>query len=79
MLKQNVVSEETAILTNLIARELVVVFGKSDTQAYELIEKFEVRNNLIKNPILLHDSPNHWALALLTNDNDVEAIEKYLN
>ncbi|RID87712.1 hypothetical protein D1953_04960, partial [Peribacillus asahii] len=79
MLKENIVIQETEILTGLIARELVAVFGKSENEANELIEKFEVKNNLIKNPILLHDSPNHWALALLTNNNDVEAIEKYLN
>lgn len=79
MLKENVVNRETEILTGLITRELVVFFGKDEKEAYELIEKFEVRESLINNPILLHDSPNHWALALLTNDNDVDAIEKYLN
>lgn len=71
------VVKESEILTGLIQRELVAKFGKSIDEASELVEKFGVKSSLIESPILLHDSPNHWALALLTNNNDIEAIEKY--
>ncbi|KHF29439.1 hypothetical protein LR68_01800 [Anoxybacillus sp. BCO1] len=26
-----------------------------------------------------HESPYHWALSILTDANDVEALEKYLS
>ncbi|WP_100402766.1 hypothetical protein [Bacillus sp. FJAT-42315] len=80
MLKEfnrDMIQKETTILTSLIARELVAIFGKSQKEANELIVKYDVKDTLLQHPVLLHDSPNNWALTLLTKDNDLEAIEDY--
>lgn len=77
LLDQETVQKEATFLTGMISRELVAVFGKDPEEAQHLVEKYTVKENLINNPILLHESPNKWALTLLANNNDIEAIEKY--
>jgi len=71
------VEEEAKVLVSLIVRELIIDFGKTELEAGKLVNKANVFQSLTKNPIGLHDSPHMWALIVLTENNDVVALEKY--
>lgn len=62
---------------NQIGRELVINFGKTASQAEVLVARAYLRDYLSKHPIALHDSPNEWAIKLLTKNNDIETLERY--
>jgi hypothetical protein len=71
------IEEEAKTLVSLIIRELVTGFGKSDLEAGRFVNKARVFQSLIKNPLGLHESPHMWAISVLTENGDVEALEKY--
>lgn len=79
MLVDNNFKKEIENLKNLTIRELVANFGKTKSQAVELINKAEMDDALISNPLGLHDSSVDWALKVLTKNEDIAAIEKYFN
>jgi hypothetical protein len=61
-----------------IIRELMTEFGKSKTEAIHLVEQSNVKKLLMQDPSGFHDSPYHWALSILTDHDDVEALERHL-
>lgn len=65
------------ILIHHIVRELIVEFGKSKQEAIQLIKKSGVEESLMKDPMGFHESPYNWALSVLTDNDDVEALEKH--
>ncbi len=52
-------------------------FGKSKEEAMRLIKDLKVENSLMKDKLGFHDSPYNWAIYILTDQNDVEALEKH--
>jgi UDP-N-acetylglucosamine transferase subunit ALG13 len=70
--------KEIDLMINHIIRELIVEFGKSKTDAIRLLEKSKVEKSLVTDPMGFHESPYNWALSILTDNNDVEALEKHL-
>jgi len=74
-----IVSKDIKMMVQHIIRELVEEFGKSEIEAKELIQKSDVVRSLMIDPMGFHESPYNWALSILTDANDVEALEKYLN
>jgi hypothetical protein len=71
--------KEIDLMINHIIRELIVEFGKSKTEAIHLVKKSGVEKSLIKDPMGFHESPYNWALSILTDNDDVEALEKHLS
>ncbi|MGJ7035434.1 hypothetical protein [Anoxybacillus eryuanensis] len=74
-----IISKDIKMMVQHIIRELVEEFGKSEIEAKELIQKSDVVRSLMIDPMGFHESPYNWALSILTDANDVEALEKYLN
>lgn len=60
-----------------IIKTLEKKFNKKRSEAVELVKKFAVHEDIMKNPIGLHDSPEAWALILLTENEDLEAIKYF--
>ncbi|ASS88774.1 hypothetical protein GLN3_13175 [Geobacillus lituanicus] len=57
--------------------ELISSFGKEKCEAKELVDKMNLYTKLMEHPLRLHKSPYEWALILLKNNKDFEAIEKH--
>jgi len=53
-------------------------FGESHEVAVELIKGSQVKNSLMKDSMGFHESPYNWAISILTDHNDFEALEKHL-
>lgn len=70
--------KEIDLMINHIIRELIVEFGKCKTDALRLLERSKVEKLLLTDPMSFHESPYNWALSILIDDNDVEALEKHL-
>lgn len=73
-----IIQKEIEIMVQHIIRELIVEFGKCEAEAKELIQKSDVVRSLMRDPIGFHEPPYNWALSILTDTNDIEALEKYL-
>jgi hypothetical protein len=71
------IQREASLLVNLIMRELILEFDKTEEESLFLIRNSNVYESILKEPIGLHDSPHQWALIVLTHNNDVDALEKY--
>ncbi|PXY52283.1 hypothetical protein CIT14_18650 [Virgibacillus profundi] len=69
---------EINLIINRIAHELMNEFGKSKDEAMNLIKKSEVEESLMAEECGFHESPYNWAISILTDHNDHEALEKYL-
>jgi len=74
-----IIQKEIEIMVQHIIRELIVEFGKCETEAKELIKKSGVVKSLMEDPMGFHESPYHWALSILTDADDLETLEKYLS
>ncbi|MBT2218610.1 hypothetical protein KK120_22810 [Virgibacillus dakarensis] len=70
---------EINLIINRISNELINEFGKSKDEAMDLINRSEVEASLIKDKMGFHESPYNWAISILTEHNDYEALEKYLD
>lgn len=70
--------KEIDLMIHHIVRELIVEFGKNKTDAVRLLEKSKVEKFLLTDPMGFHESSYNWALSILTDNNDVEALEKHL-
>lgn len=68
---------DAALLVTLIMRELILEFDKTETAAMQLISNSNVYDSILKEPIGLHDSPYQWALIVLTDNDEIETLEKY--
>jgi hypothetical protein len=77
VIDKKTIEKESTIFVQLILKELVTIFGKTKFQALELIDKAKVYDSLIEDPKGLHDPPNRWALSVLTQANDLQALNKY--
>ncbi|WP_144517773.1 hypothetical protein [Bacillus sp. FDAARGOS_235] len=71
------VQYEGRLLVELVQKELITTFKKNKHEAQEMIKKVGIYDAVIESPRRLHDSPHKWALIVLTQYNDVEAIEQY--
>ncbi|SFA49959.1 hypothetical protein SAMN05192569_102333 [Parageobacillus thermantarcticus] len=70
--------KEIDVMIQHIIRELIVEFGKSETEAIHLVEQSDVKKSLMQDPSGFHDSPYHWALSILTDCDEAEALERHL-
>ncbi len=70
--------KEIDLMINHIISELVVEFGKDEKEAIQLIKKSKVDKSLKNEPVGFHESPYNWALSILTENDDFEALEKHL-
>ncbi|EEL84480.1 hypothetical protein bcere0029_58080 [Bacillus cereus AH1272] len=52
-------------------------FEKDTNQAVQLVKKAKVYEHIMKEPLGLHDSAEQWALIVLADNDDIQAIEKY--
>lgn len=69
---------EINFIINRISQELVNEFGKSHDEAMNLINRSDVEAPLVDGEMDFHESPYNWAIGILTEHNDDEALEKYL-
>lgn len=70
---------EVKLMTRHIAKELIEEFGKSRAEAMNLIKASKVEQSLINDRLGFHESPYHWAISILTENNEVEALEKHFH
>lgn len=75
--KEEVLQKEIDLLINSIIGELEVKFEKNTNQAVQLVKKARVYEHIMKEPLGLHDSAEQWALIVLADNDDLQAIEKY--
>ena len=66
------------LLLSDTVKELVVRFNKPASEAEWLVEKSDMKNIIAEKPIALHDSAYKWATKLLTENGDIETLERYL-
>ncbi|PAV28342.1 hypothetical protein CIL05_17050 [Virgibacillus profundi] len=81
MLSTNKSSEplnEINLIINRIAHELINEFGKCKDEAMNLIKRSEVEESLMEDSMGFHETAYNWAISILTDHNDHEALEKYL-
>lgn len=64
-------------MVSLIARELTMTFGKSDEQAWKLLNKVRIGSLLAKHPLSLHESPQNWAVGILTKAKEWDTLDRY--
>lgn len=64
-------------MARLIARELTSNFGKSEEQAWELLNKVKIGTLLAKHPLSLHESPENWAIGVLTKAKEWDTLDRY--
>lgn len=69
--------EQYRHMETLIARELTMTFGKSDEQVRELLNKVKIGSLLAKHPLSLHESPQNWAVGILTKAKDWDTLDRY--
>ncbi|WP_106496285.1 hypothetical protein [Lentibacillus sp. Marseille-P4043] len=80
MLNTNKATElrnEIDLMVQHISKELINEFGKSKEEAMEIIKESEVEESLVKDKLGFHESPYNWAISILTDQNDVEALQKH--
>lgn len=53
------------------------ILSKSKEEAMKLIKDSKVENSLMKDKFGFHESPYNWAITILTEQNDVEALQKH--
>ncbi|APC49591.1 hypothetical protein BME96_15945 [Virgibacillus halodenitrificans] len=68
---------EIDLMVQYISKELMSEFGKSKEEAMKKIQESEVEETLVKDKLRFHESPYTWAISILTDQNDVEALEKH--
>lgn len=68
---------EIDLMVQHISKELINEFGKSKEESMKLIQETEVEKSLIEDKLGFHESPYNWAISILTDQNDVEALEKH--
>ncbi|HBW38726.1 MAG TPA: hypothetical protein DEF89_27135 [Desulfosporosinus sp.] len=64
-------------MVSLIARELTMTFGKTDEQAWKLLKKVRIGSLLAKHPLSLHESPQNWAVGILTKAKEWDTLDRY--
>lgn len=72
------IKKDALLLAIQTTKELITVFHKSIQEAERIVKDSKMEKYLLKHPIGLHDSPHKWAIRLLTEERDVETLEKYL-
>lgn len=77
MMNQREISIEATLIETLTKYDLIETFGKTKNEAFYLVTKHQVMNKIIRNPILIHDSPRNWSLIILSNENDMKTLIKY--
>ena len=70
--------KEINLLISQIANELIEEFHKSQHEAMKLIKESKVEKSLIEDKMGFHESPYNWAISVLTDHDDHEALDKYL-
>ncbi|WP_060678303.1 hypothetical protein [Virgibacillus halodenitrificans] len=68
---------EIDLMVQYISKELMSEFGKSKEEAMKMIQESEVEESLVKDKLGFHESPYNWTISILTDQNDVEALEKH--
>lgn len=68
---------EIDLMIQHISKELINEFGKSKEEAMKMIKDSEVEVSLVKDKLGFHESPYNWAISILTDQNDHEALEKH--
>ena len=74
----NDIRTEARLLAISTVKELITKFHKSIIEAENIVKNGKMEDYIIEHPIVLHSSPYDWAVILLTEKNDIEALEKYL-
>lgn len=59
------------------AKELEEEFKKTPEEAKKLMEESKMKNILKKHTIGLHDPPLYWAVGILEDNKDFDALENY--
>ncbi|MDW0116260.1 hypothetical protein QTL97_04895 [Sporosarcina thermotolerans] len=68
---------EVDLMVQHITTELINEFGKSKEEAMRIIKDSDVEDSLSKDKMGFHESPYNWAISILTDQNDYEALEKH--
>lgn len=64
-------------MIEFISKELITEFDKTKTEAMKMIRDSKVEESLIEDELGFHESPYNWAISILTDQNDHEALEKH--
>lgn len=82
MLDQNTTEKlrnDIGLTVQSISKELIDEFGKTREEAIKMIKESEVEESLVKDKLGFHESPYNWAISILTDQNDYEALEKHFH
>lgn len=71
------IEKEAKILSGLIVRELVSRYQKEIDEAKEMVRGMNLINLILDEPLRLHESPEKWAVIVLTFYDDIDALERY--
>jgi len=63
---------------SLSPKELINEFGKTQEEAKEILKKSKVEESLARDKFGFHESSYNWTISILTDQNDYEALEKYI-
>ena len=72
------IKTEARLLAIETVKELIVKFHKSITEAEDIVKNSGMEEYIVEHPIALHSPSYDWAVTLLTQNNDLKALEKYL-
>jgi Rod binding domain-containing protein len=78
-MNQQELKQEAKQLEKMITNELVKEFGKSLTEAESMVKEAKIYELVLENELALHESPHQWALSILTQRGDEEALGRYYN
>ncbi|WP_077358693.1 hypothetical protein [Virgibacillus halodenitrificans] len=68
---------EIDLMVQYISKELMSEYGKSKEEAMKMIQESEVEESLVEDKLGFHEPPYTWAISILTDQNDIEALEKH--
>lgn len=73
------IKAEAEILLNLIEKELINTFKKSESKAAAMIKESKICDEFSTDPLFLHCSAFRWATHILGKLGEYEALESIYN
>lgn len=70
--------QDIRLMLQYIIKELTDTFNLNEQEAFYLINKYNVRGVFTRSPILIHDSPRSFAVALIANEGYVGGNSDYV-
>ncbi|HDR4560896.1 hypothetical protein [Bacillus cereus] len=71
------IKQEAHLLEELTVKELVSRYKKELSIAKQMVKGIDLYGLVLQEPLRLHESPEKWAVIILTHFDDFEALERY--